>query len=100
EEVTMAATRREFLRAAGATLAAGAALRRPRTATAQTRPGVPADPIKIGVLASRAGVTAPVGQAGLRGTEWWVDRVNRGGGILGRRGQSAGGEESETDDTG
>jgi len=95
----MAATRREFLRAAGATLAAGAALRRPRTATAQTRPGVPADPVKIGVLASRAGVTAPVGQAGLRGTEWWVERVNRGGGILGRRVQLVVEEETNPKDT-
>jgi hypothetical protein len=65
----MATTRRQFLAGAGAAVAAGGALVRPRATLAQPRPGVPADPVKIGVLASRAGVTAPVGQAGLRGTE-------------------------------
>ena len=65
----------------------------------QARPGVPADPIKIGILASRAGVTAPVGQAGLRGTEWWAERVNRGGGILGRRVQLVVEEETNPKDT-
>ena len=71
----------------------------PLGARAQARPGVPADPVKIGVLASRAGVTAPVGQAGLRGTEWWAERVNRGGGILGRRVQLIVEEETNPKDT-
>jgi branched-chain amino acid transport system substrate-binding protein len=95
----MAATRREFLKGAGATIAAGGVLVRSRSTQAQARPGVPADPIKIGVLASRAGVTAPVGQAGLRGTEWWAERVNRGGGILGRRVQLVVEEETNPKDT-
>ena len=95
----MAATRREFLSGAGATLAVGGVLVRPRSTQAQARPGVPADPVKIGVLASRAGVTAPVGQAGLRGTEWWAERVNRGGGILGRRVQLVVEEETNPKDT-
>ena len=71
----------------------------PRLTRGQTRPGVPSDPVKIGVLASRAGVTAPVGQAGLRGTEWWADRVNRAGGILGRRVQLVVEEETNPKDT-
>ncbi len=95
----MAATRREFLKGAGVTLAAGGVLPFARAAHAQARPGVPADPVKIGVLASRAGVTAPVGQAGLRGTEWWAERVNRGGGILGRRVQLVVEEETNPKDT-
>ncbi|MGH7319627.1 MAG: ABC transporter substrate-binding protein [Candidatus Rokuibacteriota bacterium] len=95
----MAATRREFLSGAAATLAVGGVLVRPRPTRAQVRPGVPADPVKIGVLASRAGVTAPIGQAGLRGTEWWADRVNRGGGILGRRVQLVVEEETNPKDT-
>jgi branched-chain amino acid transport system substrate-binding protein len=95
----MATTRREFLSGTGATLAAGGALLGPRPTRAQPRPGVPTDPVKIGVLASRAGVTAPVGQAGLRGTEWWADRVNRGGGILGRRVQLLVEEETNPKDT-
>jgi branched-chain amino acid transport system substrate-binding protein len=95
----MAATRREFLKGAGATIAAGGVLVRSRSTRAQARPGVPAVPIKIGVLASRAGVTAPVGQAGLRGTEWWAERVNRSGGILGRRVQLVVEEETNPKDT-
>jgi branched-chain amino acid transport system substrate-binding protein len=95
----MGATRREFLKGAGATMAAGGLLGRTRSTRAQTRPGVPADPVKIGVLASRAGVTAPVGQAGLRGTEWWAERVNRSGGILGRRVQLVVEEETNPKDT-
>ena len=92
----MPTTRREFLKGAGAAAGALASL---RSAAAQPRPGVPGDPVKIGVLASRAGVTAPVGQAGLRATEWWAERVNRGGGILGRRVQLVVEEETNPKDT-
>ena len=66
-------------------------------APAQTK--VPAEPIKIGVLAARAGVTAAVGQAGQRATEWWADRVNAQGGILGRQVQLVIEEESNPKDT-
>src|SRR5262245_19424602 len=99
EGAHMPATRREFLRTSGVALATGGVFARPRSARAQARPGVPSDPVKIGVLASRAGVTAPVGQAGLRGTEWWAERVNRGGGILGRRVQLVVEEETNPKDT-
>src|SRR5262245_7901412 len=95
----MPATRREFLKASGVALATGGVLAHPRPTRGQVRPGVPADPVKIGVLASRAGVTAPVGQAGLRATEWWAERVNRGGGILGRRVQLVVEEETNPKDT-
>jgi len=80
----MAASRREFLKTAGAAAAVGA-LGFPVVARAQARPGVPSDPVKIGILAIRAGIAAPVGTAGLRGTEWWTERVNKSGGILGRQ---------------
>ncbi|MHB0868672.1 MAG: ABC transporter substrate-binding protein [Chloroflexota bacterium] len=60
---------------------------------------VPKEPIKIGVLAARAGVTAAVGQAGQRATEWWVDRTNKAGGILGRQVQLVIEEESNPKDT-
>src|SRR5436190_389151 len=56
-------------------------------------------PVKVGVLTIRAGIAAPVGAAGLRGTEWWVDRVNRAGGILGRTVQLVVEEESNPKDT-
>src|SRR5436853_7788238 len=90
----MITTRRQFL-----TLVGGAA------ATAGTRLGIaPAfaqttGPVKIGVLAIRAGIAAPVGAAGLRGTEWWAERTNKAGGILGRQVQLVVGEESNPKDT-
>jgi branched-chain amino acid transport system substrate-binding protein len=94
----MTTTRRAFLAGSVAAVAAGTGLAR-RPAAAQPRPGVPAEPVRIGVLAARAGITAPVGAAGLRGTEWWTERVNAGGGILGRRVQLVVEEESNPKDT-
>ncbi len=94
----MAASRREFLKTAGAAAAAGA-LGFPAAARAQARPGVPSDPVKIGIIAIRAGIAAPVGTAGLRGTEWWAERVNKSGGILGRQVQLVVEEESTPKDT-
>src|SRR5437899_6853475 len=58
-----------------------------------------AGPAKIGVLAIRAGIAAPVGAAGLRSTEWWAERVNKAGGILGRPVQLVVEEESNPKDT-
>ena len=92
----MATSRREFLTVVG-TAAAAAGF--PAVARAQARPGVPSDPVKIGVLAIRAGIAAPVGAAGLRGTEWWAERVNKAGGILGRQVQLVVEEESNPKDT-
>ena len=94
----MATTRREFLKGATAAVAAGAASF-PAVARAQARKGVPTDPVKIGVLAIRAGIAAPVCAAGLRGTEWWAERVNKAGGILGRPVQLLVEEESNPKDT-
>ena len=95
----MGTSRRDFLKQVGAGAVAGAAIGFPATARAQARPGVPAGPVKIGVLAIRAGIAAPVGAAGLRGTEWWADRVNKAGGILGRPVQLVVEEESNPKDT-
>jgi branched-chain amino acid transport system substrate-binding protein len=92
----MRASRREFLKGLGAV---AAAVGTPGVARGQARPGVPAEPVKIGVLAARAGITAPVGAAGLRGTEWWTERANKGGGILGRPVQLVVEEESNPKDT-
>jgi branched-chain amino acid transport system substrate-binding protein len=94
----MATTRREFLKMAGGAAAVGIASA-PAGARAQAKKGVPADPVKIGILAIRAGIAAPVGTAGLRGTEWWADRVNKAGGILGRQVQLVVEEESTPKDT-
>src|SRR3989442_9692599 len=75
----MRTTRRSFLRLAGAGAAAATVRLDAAPAFAQASHAV-----KLGVLAIRAGIAAPVGAAGLRGTEWWLERVNRAGGILGR----------------
>ncbi|MBF8288669.1 MAG: twin-arginine translocation pathway signal [Candidatus Rokubacteria bacterium] len=88
----MQTSRRQFLTLAGAAVA-GATL---EAAPAFAQAG---GPVKIGVLAIRAGIAAPVGTAGLRGTEWWADRVNKAGGILGRPVQLVVEEESNPKDT-
>ena len=93
----MTTSRREFLKAAGA--AAAGAVVSPAVARAQAKKGVPKEPVKIGVIAIRAGIAAPVGMAGLRGTAWWADRVNKAGGILGREVQLVTEEESNPKDT-
>src|SRR5262249_2429846 len=91
--------RRAFVKGVGAPAAALAATSLPTAARAQAKKGVPSDPVKIGVLAIRAGIAAPVGAAGLRGTEWWAERVNKSGGILGRQVQLVVEEESNPKDT-
>jgi branched-chain amino acid transport system substrate-binding protein len=69
--------RRDFLKLSGGALAASSLTGMP--STAQTAP------VKIGVLASRSGVLASIGECALTTVQWWADRVNRSGGILGRR---------------
>ncbi len=76
-----------------------AAAAKPAATTAPAASAISKDPIKIGVLEVRAGVAAAVGQAAHRGTEWWADRVNKAGGILGRQIQLVWEEESTPKDT-
>jgi branched-chain amino acid transport system substrate-binding protein len=99
-----ATTRRAFVKGLSAASVACGGLqaglfRGPRRLFAQPRPGVPSEPLKIGVLAIRAGIAASVGAAGLRATEWWADRANAAGGILGRPVQLVVEEESNPKDT-
>jgi ABC-type branched-subunit amino acid transport system substrate-binding protein len=75
----MHTSRRDFLKAVGAIAVGTGLLGTPAVMHAQTRKGVPAEPVKIGILAIRAGVAAPVGAAGLRGVEWWTERANKNG---------------------
>jgi branched-chain amino acid transport system substrate-binding protein len=41
--------------------------------------------IKIGILSPKVGAAATVGECGLRGALWAVERVNKAGGIAGRK---------------
>ncbi len=42
-------------------------------------------PLKVGIIAPKAGIAGTIGECGLRGTQWAVDRINAGGGIAGRK---------------
>src|SRR5947199_8759736 len=86
-------SRRTFLKGAVASGAVAKVGGFPLIARAQ------APEVKIGIVAIRAGIAAPVGTAGLRGTEWWAERVNKAGGILGRQVQLVVEEESNPKDT-
>ncbi len=90
----MSTSRRQFLKGAGAVTAVSTIGGVPLVARAQAK-----TPVKVGVVAIRAGIAAPVGTAGLRGTEWWAERVNKAGGILGRPVQLVVEEESNPKDT-
>ena len=42
-------------------------------------------PLRIGIIAPRAGIAGTIGECGLRGTMFAVERINASGGIAGRR---------------
>jgi branched-chain amino acid transport system substrate-binding protein len=89
----MITSRRNFLKlAAGAAVAAGTRL---DVAPASAQTG----PVKIGILAIKAGVAAPVGESGLRGAQYATDKINAAGGILGRKIELSVEEESSPKDT-
>ncbi len=91
----MRTTRRQFLGVMGGAAAAATAGLRLDAAPAFAQSG----PVKIGVLAAKAGVIGPVGESGLRGTQWAADRINAAGGILGRKIELVVEEESNPKDT-
>src|SRR4030042_421477 len=98
----MEKTRREFVKlVGGAALGAGVILAGRGRAGAQAKPlkGVPAEPVKIGVLPILAGVGGVPGLAGLRGAEIWLEQANAAGGILGRKVEFYQEEETSPKDT-
>ncbi|MDO8300439.1 ABC transporter substrate-binding protein, partial [Lacisediminimonas sp.] len=42
-------------------------------------------PVRIGIIAPKAGIAGTIGECGLRGTQFAVDKINAGGGIAGRK---------------
>src|SRR5689334_24768538 len=89
----MRLTRRRFLKVSGAAAVVEALPLDAAPARAQ------AGPVRIGVLAAKAGVLAPVGESGLRGVQFATDRVNAAGGVRGRKIELVIEEESSPKDT-
>jgi len=56
-------------------------------------------PIKIGILAPRAGIAATIGECGLRGALFAADKINKAGGIAGRKVELIVEEETNAKDT-
>ena len=56
-------------------------------------------PLKIGVLAPRTGLAASPGVAGIRATEWALEKWNAAGGIAGRKVEAVYDEETSPKDT-
>ena len=44
-----------------------------------------AKPLRVGIIAPKAGIAGTIGECGLRGTEYAVARINASGGIAGRK---------------
>ncbi len=42
-------------------------------------------PLRIGIIAPKAGIAGTIGECGLRGTIFAVERINATGGIAGRK---------------
>ena len=61
--------------------------------------GTPSEPLKLGVLVIRSGASAVAGQPGDRAIQWWGERVNKQGGILGRKVELIFEEETTPKDT-
>src|ERR671925_2112048 len=70
-------SRRDFLKISGGAVALSSFASAPSFAQSQ--------PVRIGVLAARSGTLASIGECALTTVQWWADRVNAGGGILGRK---------------
>jgi len=58
-----------------------------------------AGPLKVGLLAARSGALGNIGEGGLRAVQWSVDRLNKQGGIAGRRVELVVEEETSPKDT-
>jgi branched-chain amino acid transport system substrate-binding protein len=76
----MTTSRRKVLKAiggAGALLAAQPLISFPAFAQGK--------PLRIGIIAPKAGIAGTIGECGLRGTDYAVARINAAGGIAGRK---------------
>ena len=78
-EDPMKLTRRDFSRLAGSGLVAAAAPGLFAPALAQVKP------LRIGIIAPRSGAAGTAGECGIRAVQWATERMNKEGGIAGRK---------------
>ena len=90
----MTLTRRAFSKLAGAGVAAAAAPNFFAPAIAQEKP------LKIGIIAPRSGVAGTAGECGIRAVQWAAERMNKEGGIAGRKFELVIEEETNPKDNG
>src|SRR3954454_19517501 len=79
EGFSMKLTRRDFSKFAGAGVLAAATPSVFSPAIAQDKP------LKIGIIAPRSGAAGTAGECGIRAVQWAAERMNKGGGIAGRK---------------
>src|SRR5450755_2399657 len=91
-EAQMKLTRRDFSRLAGTTMLAAAA-RLFSPALAQDKP------LRIGIIAPRSGAAGTAGECGIRAVQWAAERMNKDGGIGGRKMELVFEEETSPKDT-
>ena len=89
----MTISRRTLLKSTAAASALVLPGRFPGPAIAQSAP------LRIGILAPRAGIAAGPGENGIRATQWAVERFNAQGGIAGRKIELTIDEETSPKDT-
>src|SRR6201991_1322025 len=92
-EFPMKLTRRDFSKFAGAGALAA-------TAPSVFSPAIAQDtPLRIGIIAPRSGVVGTAGECGIRAVQWATERLNKDGGIGGRKIELAIEEETNPKDT-
>jgi branched-chain amino acid transport system substrate-binding protein len=89
----MKLTRRDFSKLAGTALIAIAAPRLFAPALAQDKP------LRIGIIAPRSGAAGTAGECGIRAVQWATERMNKDGGIAGRKFELVIEEETNPKDT-
>lgn len=89
----MKLTRRDFSRLAGTGVLAAAVPGISAPALAQEKP------LRIGIIAPRSGVAGTAGECGIRAVQWAAERMNKGGGIAGRKVELVFEEETNPKDT-
>src|SRR5436309_245431 len=92
-EARMKLSRRDFSKLAASGLAIGAAQAVFAPALAQHKP------LRIGIIAPRSGAAGTAGECGIRAVQWATERMNKEGGIAGRKFELVIEEETNPKDT-